>query len=233
MTLINKELNISVLGFGDAGISHETIDYSLENRYSKRVQFTEQEPMIKGAIGVTTLNQSAFDYLFTWFNVVRGKEKSWLLRVPGYNRISHTVEDAGNGQTKQGVLFPIAGSGTNYQITLATNGSEINSNKPILFPVQNTIKVYSNGVQLTSGFVVDTLGVVIFSALPTGVLTVDCTYLTPVRFDTDIFAGIYVRDNRYLEDEIHELGQFVSSSVPCQIWHEAESLPFVEVLPPF
>lgn len=231
MTLINKELDISVLGFGDAGIHHETIDYPLENRYSKRVQFTEQEPLIKGAIGVTTLNRSSFDYLFTWFNVARGKEKSWLLRVPGYNRLSHTIESAGGGQTTQGVLLPVVGSGTQYQINLHTNGLEVESFKPIRFPIQSSVKVYSDNVQLTEGFVIDSLGVVIFSGPPLGGLTVDCIYLTPVRFDTDTFGGIYIKDDQYLEDETG-LNQS-SSLVPCQSWYTAESLPFIEVLPPF
>lgn len=235
MTLINKELNVSVLGLGDAGVYFETRDYPLENRYSRRVQFTDQESLISGSLGSVILDKSRLDYLKTWFHAARGREKTWLLRVPGYSRLMATGEDAGSGQLLRGALVSIGGAATQYQIMRLSEGVGGSVQKPIRFPIVDTVRVYQNGIELANGFVVDELGVIQFSIAVTGILTVSCTYLTPVRFDTDTLNTVYVRDDRYvgLSGVIPEAFPYSHSMSPCNTWYQVDSLPFIEVLPPF
>ena len=86
-----------------------------------------------------------------------------------------------------------AGNGTQtaFQLTKTyTSGGE-NETRPLKKPVSGTVKVYKDGVLQSSGVAVDhTTGTVTFAAAPAaGVLiTADCEFDVPVRFDTDRLA---------------------------------------------
>jgi uncharacterized protein (TIGR02217 family) len=86
-----------------------------------------------------------------------------------------------------------AGNGTQtaFQLTKTyTSGGE-NETRPLKKPVSGTVKIYKDSVLQSSGLAVDhTTGMVTFTAAPAaGVLiTADCEFDVPVRFDTDRLA---------------------------------------------
>jgi uncharacterized protein (TIGR02217 family) len=86
-----------------------------------------------------------------------------------------------------------AGNGTQtaFQLTKTyTSGGE-NETRPLKKPVSGTVKLYKDGVLQSSGVAVDhTTGMVTFTVAPAaGVLiTADCEFDVPVRFDTDRLA---------------------------------------------
>ena len=83
------------------------------------------------------------------------------------------------------------GTQTAFQLTKTyTSGGE-NETRPLKKPVSGTVKIYKDSILQSSGVTVDhTTGVVTFAAAPTaGVLiTADCEFDVPVRFDTDRLA---------------------------------------------
>jgi uncharacterized protein (TIGR02217 family) len=93
---------------------------------------------------------------------------------------------------------------TAFQLTkLYTSGSNSYS-REIKKPVSGTVKIYLNAVLQGSGFTVDlTTGIVTFSSAPGAgvVVSADCDFDVPARFDTDTLAvrqdgpGIYVWDS--------------------------------------
>jgi uncharacterized protein (TIGR02217 family) len=86
-----------------------------------------------------------------------------------------------------------AGNGTQtaFQLTKTyTSGGE-NETRPLKKPVSGTLKIYKDSVLQSSGVSVDhNTGLVTFTTAPaTGVLiTADCEFDVPVRFDTDRLA---------------------------------------------
>ena len=83
------------------------------------------------------------------------------------------------------------GTQTAFQLTKTyTSGGE-NETRPLKKPVSGTVKIYKDSVLQSSGVTVDyTTGVVTFTTAPAaGVLiTADCEFDVPVRFDTDRLA---------------------------------------------
>ena len=83
------------------------------------------------------------------------------------------------------------GTQTAFQLTKTyTSGGE-NETCPLKKPVSGTVKLYKDGVLQSSGLAIDhTTGLVTFTAAPAaGVLiTADCEFDVPVRFDTDRLA---------------------------------------------
>ena len=58
-------------------------------------------------------------------------------------------------------------------------------------PVNGTVKIYKNSVLQVSGYTLDlTTGIVTFTVAPTAgtVISADCEFDVPVRFDTDSIA---------------------------------------------
>jgi uncharacterized protein (TIGR02217 family) len=86
-----------------------------------------------------------------------------------------------------------AGNGTQtaFQLTKTyTSGGE-NETRPLKKPVSGTVKIYKDSILQSSAVTVDhTTGMVTFTTAPTtGVLiTADCEFDVPVRFDTDRLA---------------------------------------------
>ena len=93
------------------------------------------------------------------------------------------------------VIGQLIGAGNNtqtaFQLTKTyTSGGE-NETRPLKKPVSGTVKLYKDGVLQSSGLAIDhTTGLVTFTAAPAaGVLiTADCEFDVPVRFDTDRLA---------------------------------------------
>jgi uncharacterized protein (TIGR02217 family) len=83
------------------------------------------------------------------------------------------------------------GTQTTFQLTKTyTSGGE-NETRPLKKPVSGTVKIYKDSVLQSSGVAVDhTTGMVTFTAAPAAavLITADCEFDVPVRFDTDRLA---------------------------------------------
>ncbi len=80
------------------------------------------------------------------------------------------------------------GAATTFQLTKTYNSGPSSWTRAIAKPVAGTLRVAANGVELMSGFTVDTTtGLVTFSTAPSSgaVLTTGFEFDVPARFDSD------------------------------------------------
>ena len=80
------------------------------------------------------------------------------------------------------------GSLKTFQLVKNYVSGGITESRTVAKPVANTVKVYRNGVLVTSGISIDTTtGLVTFSSAPANgvIVTADYEFDVPVRFDTD------------------------------------------------
>jgi uncharacterized protein (TIGR02217 family) len=78
------------------------------------------------------------------------------------------------------------GHATAFQLTKTYASGPSRWIRTIAKPVAGTVRIAVAGVEITTGFSVDTTtGLVTFASAPTGALTAGFEFDTPVRFDTD------------------------------------------------
>ncbi len=83
------------------------------------------------------------------------------------------------------------GTQTTFQLTKIYSSGGYTYLREIKKPVNGTVKIYLNSILQSSGYTLDlTTGIVTFAVAPTaGVLvSADCEFDVPVRFDTDAIA---------------------------------------------
>jgi uncharacterized protein (TIGR02217 family) len=132
------------------------------------------------------LNADEFNYLKAFFDARNGKYEGFRFKNELDYTLTQSPEYYSSDTTvyQQGIL--VQKSGLTYQIMKRYHVNGTNTYKTIKKPVNGTVKVYSNGVELTSGWSVNiNTGIVTFSSSPSGTLTVSCEYDLPMRFDMD------------------------------------------------
>lgn len=144
------------------------------------------EPLTSISADGMLLSADEFNYLKAFFEARDGKYEGFRFKNELDYTLTQSPEHYSSDTTvyQQGILVQI--EGLTYQILKRYHVNGRNTYKTITKPVNGTIKVYSDGTELTSGWSanIDT-GVVTFVSAPSGVLTVSCEYDLPMRFDMD------------------------------------------------
>ena len=144
------------------------------------------EPMVAINADGMILDGDEFTYLKAFFDARDGKYEGFRFKNELDYTLTQSPEFYSDDLTvyQQGILAQISGS--TYQILKRYHVNGTNTYKTIRKPVDGTVKVYSDDVELTTGWSVDIdTGIVTFSSTPSGVLTVSCEYDLPMRFDMD------------------------------------------------
>lgn len=231
--LIEQRLSFSVIGKPDQSLTYQNREDTFANAFSQRTLY-QSEHLIEGDLGQIALYKSEFDYLLTFFNAVRGRLFTWLYRYwPDYQCTATLTQDCGSGYT-QGILELI--SGNNYQIKKRYSGINNPVTKTIYFPVESTISIEMDGDPvLPSSWIYQGRGIIQFLSPPVSQdLTVSCDFDRAVRFDTDEIFGRFLRDERHKQvNSGQDFLSFYQSTPNDMALYSFESLPLIEVLPPF
>jgi uncharacterized protein (TIGR02217 family) len=132
--------------------------------------------------------QKYVDLLNTFMLVVGGRADAFRLFDHIDNQATGQTIGVGNGSQTVFQLartYTIGGRSYVRNITKPITSSVVNYRG---FALSNTVKTYLNGTLQTSGWSVDyTTGLVTFTSAPSNsvVVTADCQYHYPVRFDAD------------------------------------------------
>lgn len=167
----------------------------IQYRYEFKTDF---EPTIKGSEGRIVrwgeyrltltfpempLTEEEIGTLKTFHAARNGKTEGFLVKVPDNHLLSNT----------QGKLLPLNNNNTLFRIIRIHAIGTIQTHKPIRYLVSNTTRVFINGVESFTGWIVDiNTGKILFDEPQTGNLTVSCEFYTPMRFDNDTIEGIQV-----------------------------------------
>jgi len=137
-------------------------------------------------------NQADMDALQAFFRARFGK--AYGFRFKDWADYVAVGQNIGTGN---GVI-------TTFQLTKIYSSGGYTYLREIKKPVNGTVKIYLNSILQSSGYTLDlTTGIVTFAVAPTVgvVVSADCEFDVPVRFDTDAIAvradgpGIFVWDS--------------------------------------
>ena len=233
--LIEHRIRFSVIGRPDQSLTFENREDVFSNAFSRRTLYQDSH-LISGDLGSIALYRPEFEYLLILFRVARGRWATWLYRYwPDYLCTATPAADNRSGST-QGVLD--LGSGRQYQIKKRYSGPGPSVDKIIYFPVESSIEIFINGISvLPSEWTYSGLGVIEFiSDPPAGsVITINCEFDRPVRFDVDEINAVFLRDERAKSvlpgQESLSFDQL--TRIDNLAIYSFDSLPVVEVFPPF
>lgn len=137
-------------------------------------------------------NQADMDALQAFFRARFGK--AYGFRFKDWADYIAVGQNIGTGN---GVI-------TTFQLTKIYSSGGYTYLREIKKPVNGTVKIYLNSILQSSGYTLDfTTGIVTFTVAPSAgvVVSADCEFDVPVRFDTDAIAvradgpGIFVWDS--------------------------------------
>lgn len=153
----------------------------LENRTAK---LTEPRFSIEGTDFVLT--DESYLTLSQAFIDNNGQGDGFFFKCPLDYYVKAAPEYYDTDVYQLGILHNLTGD--TYQICKQYSVAGVSSYKTILGVIPDTLKVYKDGILVTTGYTFDAgLGTVTFGSAQTGVLTVECEYELKFRFDvTDI-----------------------------------------------
>lgn len=163
-------------------VSVEWVTQISENRAGKEnrtPKITEPQYSIEGSDFV--LRDEDFAVFTQAFINAEGKNNAFPFKCP----LDYYVTANGelyNDVFQQGLLVAI--DSLNYQIVKQYSAGGVSTYKTILLPVDGTIHIYEDGIEVFPAVNLST-GVVTFANPPTGALKVECEFRLPMRFDVD------------------------------------------------
>lgn len=192
MPFINERFELSV-DLGQRGGPSFRTDIAEMGQGLEDSQAHWDEDLGVWQAGERTLNEANKEYMLGFWRSVKGMHigfrfKDWI----DYRAIG---ENIGSGDD----------TAVDFQLA-RTFGSTI---KTIYLPVVSTVRVYFDGVEQLSDWVVDDLtGIVTFDTPPTAgqVISADFEYDKPARFDTDQFPCQFLAVDLQTPEAIYELG---------------------------
>ena len=147
-----------------------------ENRIPK---ITEPQYTIEGSD--FALRDDDYDVFVNAFLAAEGKNNAFPFKCPLDYYCTANTEVYGAG-FQRGLLVAI--DSLNYQIVKQYSVGGVSTYKTILLPVDGTVRVYLNDIEVFPTVNLST-GVVTFLESPTGFLKVECEFRLPMRFDVD------------------------------------------------
>jgi uncharacterized protein (TIGR02217 family) len=164
-------------------VSVEWVTQITENRSGKEnriPKITEPQYTIEGSD--FALRDDDYDVFVDAFINAEGKNNAFPFKCPLDYYCAKDIESYDDGSFQRGILFQI--DSLNYQIVKQYSVGGVNTYKTITLPVDGTIHVYQDDVEVFPTVNLST-GVVAFASIPTGSLKVECEFRLPMRFDVD------------------------------------------------
>lgn len=171
ISYINERLNIGIIyeTVGSA-VGWDTTIINRDNGFYLPIE-RQSDSIGRFNIGDRLFSKAEWEYLFNFFYNVRGSAIAFKYKDWGdYQAINQAIADADGAETE----FQLIKTYSDYF-------------KPIYKPVASTIKIYLEGVLQTSGYTVNSVGLVTFTTAPaSGVaISADFEFDLVVRFEND------------------------------------------------
>lgn len=156
------------------------------------------EPLISYKIGQRQLTNNELEYLLTFFEARKGSKQSFSIRDwTDYFAIGNLL-GIGDDYTRA------------YQIYKTYEIEEFKVNRLINRPINNTIKIYFNGIEFAGNYqLLDKLGIIVFDIAPAlnTVIRVDFEFDVVVRLNNDIFSYSLQGYDRFSGEAIYNLSE--------------------------
>lgn len=164
------------ISFGASGGPEYSTDIVITNSgYEQRnVNWSSARSLYNVAHGVK--NQSQLDALIAFFRARKGR--AYGFRFKDWSDYSVSGQNIGTGDAAT----------TTFQLVKTYSSGGITESRTVNKPVDNSVTIYVNSVEQSSGVSVNTTtGIVTFSSPPANglAITADFEFDVPVRFDTD------------------------------------------------
>lgn len=164
------------IAYGSSGGPEYSTDVIITHGGNEKRNINWEEARCRYNVAYGVQTQTQLDTLIAFFRARKGRAYGFRLKDWADYQMSGQAIGTGDGTT------------TSFQLQKIYASGGVNETRLITKPVTGTVAVYVDDVAQAGGWSVDTTtGIITFDSAPLmdEVITADCAFDVPVRFDTD------------------------------------------------